>query len=197
MTTELMIAWFLTFFPITISPGPANMLISSTAAQYGTRRTMPLFWGIILVFVVQILVIGIGIGEIIFRYPLLFEIFKYIGAAYLFYLAYLFFNSSGAKKTNETKLGFREGALLQFFNFKALTVPLIMYTQFLDPVDSTYVQFLGLTLALFCLIFFSLYVWVLGGSLLQRFFLSDFGVKWQGKIFGVLLACVAVWILFR
>ena len=133
MTIQLAIAWLFTFLPITISPGPANLLVSSTSAQVGTRRTLPLVWGIVVMFIVQIVIIGLGIGQILFRYPQLFTIFKILGALYLFYLALQFFRSSGLKKTNEEKkLGFREGAALQFFNAKALTAPLIMYTQFLD-----------------------------------------------------------------
>ena len=196
MTTELAIAWFLTFFPITISPGPANILLSSTSAQFGSRRTLPLMWGIVAIFALQIAAVGAGIGEIVFRFPRLFTIFKVVGALYLLYLAWQFFRASGLKTTGETKLGFREGALLQFFNFKALTVPLIMFTQFLDPATSTRTQIVVLTIALFGLIIGSLLAWVLGGTMLQRLFQSEFGVKWQGKIFGVLLAAVALWILF-
>lgn len=197
MTAQLAITWLLTFLPITISPGPANILISSTSAQYGTRRTLPLVAGIVAIFTLQIAVVGFGIGELLFRYPNLFLIFKYIGAGYLLYLAYLFFKSSGMNASDETKLGFRQGAVLQFFNFKAMTVPLIMYTQFLDPATSTQTQIIVLTMALFLLIIGSLMTWAVGGSVLRRFFQSEFGVKWQGKIFGLLLAGVAVWILFR
>ena len=198
MTAQLAITWFFTFFPITISPGPANLLLSSTSAQVGTRRTLPLVWGIVTVFALQIAVIGLGIGQIIFRYPQLFTVFQILGALYLFYLAFQFFRSSGLKQTSkEVKLGFREGALLQFFNAKALTVPLIMYTQFLDPATSTNSQIIVLTIALFGLIIGSLLAWVIGGSLLQRVFQSEFGVRWQGKIFGILLAGVAIWVLLR
>jgi len=198
MTFQLAIAWFFTVFPITISPGPANLLLSSTSAQVGTRRTLPLMWGIVVVFAVQIALIGIGIGQVLFRYPQLFTVFKILGALYLLYLALQFFRSSGLKKINEdVKLGFREGAVLQFFNAKALTAPLIMYTQFLDPATSTRTQGVVLTAALFGLIIGSLLAWVVGGSLLQRVFQSEVGQKWQGKLFGVLLAGVAVWILFR
>ncbi|MEZ4511267.1 MAG: LysE family translocator [Chloroflexota bacterium] len=197
MTFPLAVTWFLTFFPITISPGPANILLSSTSAHYGTRRTLPVMWGIVVVFVLQILAIGIGIRQIIFRFPTLFTACKIMGAVYLLYLAWQFFRASGMKATAETKLGFREGALLQFFNFKALTVPLIMYTQFLDPTTATQTQMVTLTLTLFGLIIASLSAWVIGGSLLQRLFQSEFGVKWQGKIFGVLLTAVAIWVLLR
>jgi threonine/homoserine/homoserine lactone efflux protein len=197
MTIELAIAWFLTFFPITISPGPANILLSSTSAQFGIRRTLPLMWGIVTVFTMQIAVVAVGIGEIIFRFPRLFTIFKILGALYLFYLALKFFRSSGMKASREAKFGFREGAVLQFFNFKALTVPLIMYTQFLEPSTSTRSQIIVLTIALFGLIIGSMLTWVVGGGLLQRAFQSEFGIRWQGKIFGVLLAGVAVWVLFR
>jgi len=154
-------------------------------------------WGIVTIFTLQIAVVGGGIGEIIFRFPQLFTIFKIVGALYLFYLALQFFRASGLKTTGEAKLGFREGALLQFFNFKALTVPLIMFTQFLDPETSTRTQIVVLMIALFGLLIGSLLAWVVGGSMLQRLFQSEFGVRWQGKIFGVLLVGVAVWILFR
>ena len=197
MTLQLAIAWFATFFPITISPGPANILLSSTSAQFGIRRTLPLMWGIFVIFLIQIAVIAVGIGEIVFEYPTLFTIFKYIYAAYLFYLAYLFFQSSGIQSKTEAKLGFKEGATLQFFNFKALTVPLIMYTQFLHPETSTQTQIIVLTIALVVLIISSLLAWVVGGSFLQRLFQTEFALKWQGKIFGVMLAAVAIWILFR
>lgn len=36
----------------------------------------------------------------------------------------------------------------------------------------------------------------LGVSLLHAYH-SNFGLKWQGKIFGVLLAAVALWVLLR
>ena len=198
MTIQLAVAWFFTFFPITISPGPANLLLSSTSAQVGARRTLPLMWGIVTVFALQIIVIAVGIGQILFRFPQLFTIFKILGAFYLYYLAYKFFRSAGLKQTNgQVRLGFREGAMLQFFNAKALTVPLIMYTQFLDPGTSTLAQMVILSAALAALIIGSLLAWVIGGSLLQRAFQSEFGQKWQGKIFGILLAAVATWILIR
>lgn len=197
MTIELALAWFLTFFPITISPGPANILLSSTAAQFGVRRTLPVMWGIVAVFALQIAVVAIGIGEILLRYPSLVSVFKLAGALYLFYLAYKFFRASGLTVSNRTQLGFRAGALLQVVNFKAFSVPLIMYTQFLNPETATRVQNTVLTIALFGLIISSLLAWVIGGSLLQRFFQSEFGIKWQGKLFGTLLAGVAVWVLLK
>ncbi len=198
MTIQLAIAWFFTFFPITISPGPANLLLSSTSAQVGARRTLPLMWGIVTVFALQIIVIAVGIGQILFRLPQLFTIFKVVGALYLYYLALKFFRSAGLKQTDgQVRLGFREGAMLQFFNAKALTVPLIMYTQFLDPATSTPAQMIILSIGLVVLILGSLLAWLVGGSLLQRAFQSEFGQKWQGKIFGILLAAVATWILLR
>ncbi len=197
MTLELAIAWFFTFFPITISPGPANVLLSSSASQYGSQRTLPLMWGIVTVFAVQIAVVALGVGELLLRQPALATGFKYLGAAYMFYLAYKFWRSKGMTGASETKLGFREGAIVQFFNFKALTVPLIMYTQFLDPSTSSRTAYIVLTVALLVLIVSSLLAWVWGGSLLQRFFQSDFGVKWQGKIFAALLTAVGIWMLLR
>ena len=194
---QTLIAFFFTFVPITISPGPANLLLASSAATFGVRRTLSILAGITLVFAVQIIIIGVGIGELLFRYPILFEVFKYVGAAFLLYLAYHFFQSSGLKDgQSETKLGFREGALIQAFNFKALTVPLILFTQFLTS-HSGWGQVIGLGAALAVVIVASLGIWTVGGSMLRRFFQSEFGTKWQGKIFGSMLVLVAVWIFIR
>ena len=62
-------------------------------------------------------------------------------------------------------------------------MPLIMYTQFLDPATSTRAQIITLTIALFGLILGSLLAWVVGGSLLRRLFQSEFGVKLAGEDF--------------
>lgn len=195
---ETALTWLLTFVPITMSPGPANLLLTSSAATYGVRRTVPLYLGIVVVFALQIVVMGLGIGELVFRYPALFTVFKVVGAAFLLYLAYLFFKSGGVKQAQaEPRVGFREGALLQFFNFKALTVPLILFTQFIDARTASWGQIIALSLALYALILFSVGAWTVGGSFLKRLFQSEFGVKWQGKIFGVLLALVAIWVLVR
>lgn len=195
---ETAIAWLLTFAPITMSPGPSNMLLASSSATVGVRKSLPALFGIVFIFVLQIAAVGVGIGEMLFRYPALFTVFQYIGAAFLLYLAYLFFRSSGSSKgQTQSQVGFREGALLQFFNFKALTVPLIMFTQFISPQSSSWNQIMSLTRALLVLIVVSLGIWTVGGSVLQRFFQSEFGMKWQGKIFGGLLVLVAVWMLMR
>ena len=194
---QTLIAFLLTFVPITISPGPANLLLASSAAAFGVKRTLSVLAGITLVFAGQIIIIGVGIGELLFRYPILFEIFKYVGAAFLLYLAYLFFQSSGLKNgQSDTKFGFREGALLQVFNFKALTVPLILFTQFLTP-QSGRGQIMGLGAALAVVIVASLGAWTVGGSMLRRLFQSEFGIKWQGKIFGSMLVLVTIWILVK
>ena len=196
MLLQDMIQVFLTFIPITISPGPANVLLSSTSARFGPQRTLSLLWGIVFVFALQIAAVGLGIKALTDRFPLLLELFQLAGACYLFYLAWLFFNASGMKASEETRLGFHNGALLQFFNMKAIIVPFILFSEFLAPAQATAIDYVVLLAELLMIIVGSLLAWVVAGGLLQRFFQSEFGVKWQGKIFGALLVGVGIWILF-
>ena len=49
---------------------------------------MPHLWGVTLGFTEMVLIVGLGLGAIFARWPLLYTVLKYAGAAYLVYLAW-------------------------------------------------------------------------------------------------------------
>ena len=198
MTIELMIALFLALFPLTISPGPANMLLASAGTGFGLRRSIPFMLGIEVVFALQTLVVGIGLGELFFTYPALITLFQYAGAAYLVYIAYHFLRASAIEKQEKhQRLDFGEGAILELLNFKALSVQAMMFALFLDPTKPQWSQILLLTLYLTSLGLVSALVWLVAGDLLGRILQTERGAKWQGRTFGVILLAVAVWMVVK
>ena len=93
MSVDTIFPLFLTLLPLTISPGPANMLLASSSTSFGFRKTVPFFLGILMVFIMQALIVGAGLAELVFRYPAILKIFQYSGAGFLVYLAIHFFRT--------------------------------------------------------------------------------------------------------
>ena len=69
------------------SPGPNNVLLLSTTGQFGLKRSMKLITGIWTGFLIIMLlcaVFSVGLGKLL---PGVVPYLKYIGAAYILYLA--------------------------------------------------------------------------------------------------------------
>ena len=69
------------------TPGPGNILALNTVTNYGWKKGKPLFFGIFTgYYVVQIIcaVFVYGVGTFL---PDVLQIMKYIGAAYILWLA--------------------------------------------------------------------------------------------------------------
>lgn len=104
-----------------VTPGPNNTMIMTSGLNYGLRRSMPHFLGIVLGFPVMVLAVGLGLATLFEQYPLLHTLLKVAGAAYLSYLAYKI-ASAPVSKLNETAgnpFTFLQAAAFQWVNPKA------------------------------------------------------------------------------
>lgn len=200
MTLDTIFPLFLALFPLTVSPGPANLLLASSGTSFGFRKTVPFMFGIYTIFTLQCLIVGVGLSELVFRYPTILKFFQYAGAAFLIYLAYHFFRASTIAEEGTQfnhGLGFKEGAILEILNFKAFAVQGMMFSLFLDPAKPQWSQTLSLTAFLVTIGAASGLIWVLGGDVLGRFLRTEKGAVWQGRVFGSILLLVAVWMILR
>ena len=85
---DLFTALVLFAFACSITPGPNNMMLMASGANFGLRRTVPHWLGIMAGFGALLLACGLGLGGLFTAYPVLHEILKWAGAAYLLYLAF-------------------------------------------------------------------------------------------------------------
>ena len=72
----------------TFSPGPNNILLLSCTSKFGLKKCLPLIFGIWTGLLSVMLICGFGcawLGELV---PQIVPYAKYIGAAYILYLAY-------------------------------------------------------------------------------------------------------------
>lgn len=112
----------------TILPGPNNVLLLSAAGRNGLRKCLPLLIGIWSGLVTVMLLCGSFLSVLDRFVPQITPVFKYVGAAYILWLAWKTFRRPpvGEERT-DTSLSFREGFLLQFLNIKVLMLGLAAY----------------------------------------------------------------------
>ena len=82
--------WALLAFAFTTSgtPGPNNAMLTASGANFGFRRAVPHMLGIIIGFPAMVLAIGLGLGAVFAALPWLHLALKYVGTAYMLYLAW-------------------------------------------------------------------------------------------------------------
>ncbi len=104
-----------------VTPGPNNAMIMASGLNYGIRRSMPHYIGIVLGFPVMVLAVGLGIAQLFEVYPALHLILKIVGAAYLSYLAYKIARApvSENSKSEGKPFTFVQAAAFQWVNPKA------------------------------------------------------------------------------
>ncbi len=119
----------------TFSPGPNNILLLSSTSKFGFRRCLPLLYGIWSGLISIMLICGFGcavLGELV---PQIVPYAKYVGAAYILYLAYkTLVRKVGTTDGGETKpLTYINGFLLQFLNVKIMSLGIAAYSGYILP----------------------------------------------------------------
>ncbi len=120
MTLELFIGLFVFAGIAAFTPGPNNTLLMASGMNFGFRRSVPLIMGVTVGFPLMIGLIGLGLGRVFEVYPLLYQVLKYAGAAYMLYLAWKIATAvpSVADDKAAKPLSFIQMCLFQWINPK-------------------------------------------------------------------------------
>lgn len=78
-----------------ITPGPTNILVLSNSQRHGLAAAWPIVLGACAAVAALILLLGLGLGELLRRYPLLQQGLAWLGVGWLSYLAWSLFRSAG------------------------------------------------------------------------------------------------------
>jgi threonine/homoserine/homoserine lactone efflux protein len=169
---EKLLPFLLFMFVGSITPGPNTMISTASGAAFGFVRTMPQMLGVSTGFPLMIAALGFGLGEFFRQQPWLHEVLRYVGAAFLLYLAWRIAMASGPERAEAKRpLTFIEAALFQWLNPKAWTLALGTIAAFTTPGLSftQYLSEIGLIALLSGVIPFAcLMVWCLFGVMIAR-----------------------------
>lgn len=120
------------------TPGPANMAMLATGARYGFRAALPFVAGVVLGKQLIIWPIGFGLMSLADQVPLLFELLKYVSAAYIIWLAWRVANMRlSVNKDTANAPGFVAGLWVHPLNPKAWAMIVAGFTNFVEPGTPT------------------------------------------------------------
>ena len=74
-------------FASSITPGPNNLMLMASGANYGFRRTIPHMLGVGIGFVFMVIMVGIGLVQVFNAIPASYLALKVVSVIYLLYLA--------------------------------------------------------------------------------------------------------------
>lgn len=126
MTADLLSAFVAYAFVSSITPGPNNLMMMASGANFGYRRSIPHVIGIGFGFTLMIVLVGIGLMTLFDLYPVSYRIMKVASIAYLLWLAWKIANAAepGTGKTGGKPLTIVQAAAFQWVNPKAWTMAL-------------------------------------------------------------------------
>lgn len=117
-----------------ITPGPNNILLTASGANFGFRRTLPHMVGIGVGFLSLIFAAGLGVGAVILASPILHQGLKLIGAGYLLWLAWQLAGAGAVESMAKARpMRFHEAALFQYINPKAWMMAVGAIAAFTTP----------------------------------------------------------------
>lgn len=127
MTQEQLIALAFFVFVATVTPGPNNLMLMASGANFGVRRTVPHMLGISFGMFTMVGLVGVGLIRVFEIWPVTGIVLKVVGVVYLLYLAVKIATAAPLETESGTEVeprpfSFVQAALFQLVNPKAWTI---------------------------------------------------------------------------
>jgi len=193
MNLELLIGLIVFALVASITPGPNNLMLMSSGATFGFKRTIPHMLGIGLGFVFMLLLVGLGLIQLFDSYPMTYQILKVFSVLYLIYLAFKIATStSPGTTTNATTkpFTFLQAASFQWVNPKAWTMALTAISVYSPSHSFDAIALIALVFIL--VVFPCVGLWTVLGQQLRKLLKTDNHLRiFNFTMAGLLLASIA------
>lgn len=197
MSLEIFAALLVFALVTSVTPGPNNLMLLTSAVNFGFGRTLPHMAGVAIGFVVLLLAVGAGMGSLLTTLPWLYTALKIAGGLYLLYLAWRIAMSRTLDdgEAGSKPLSFLQAFAFQWVNPKGWVMAVTAMGAYTDPAN--YWLTMAIVAAVFGLMTApSIAIWAGLGVGLRRW-LSD---PRRLRIFNVAMAILLVaslWPLLR
>ncbi|MGN8278487.1 LysE family translocator [Pseudomonas sp. SMN5] len=170
LSLDLLLGFALFALVTSITPGPNNTMLLASGVNFGFNRTIPHMLGITCGFFSLVLAVGLGLGAVFQTYPFLYTALRYIGAAYLLYLAWKIAHSGpvgDSQPGDHAPISYWGAAAFQWVNPKAWIMAIGAISTY-TPLQGYFVNVVVIA-AVFALINLpSVSLWVVCGTLLRN-----------------------------
>lgn len=196
MTLQLLSALVAFAFVTVITPGPNNLMLMASGANFGFRRTIPHMLGIGLGMPFMVILVGIGVMQLFDMWPQSYAVLKVLSVAYLLYLAWKIANAAPPKDAQAAgrPLTFLQSAAFQWVNPKAWSMALSAITLYAASRDLGAVLWVaGAYVLVSCV---STTSWTVLGQQMRRFLNSPTRLRAFNIVMATLLVATLIPVLW-
>jgi len=154
----------------TFTPGPANISSASMGVLHGYKSSLRFLLGLVSGLFIIMLLSGLISATLLRFFPALEPILRYLGAAYILYLAFSILKASYTFEAGDVKpMGYFHGLALNVSNPKLLVYAFTLFSTFLAPIAGN-ISLLLLAVPLLALTAFcALSTWALFGTVIKTY----------------------------
>ena len=185
-----------------ITPGPNNILLMSSGALFGWKRSLPHLGGVLLGFAILMSSAVFGLGSVVAQWPWLVTIVRVLGAAWLAWMSLRYFlagmhgpESASASAPISRPFRFHEGVLFQWVNPKALILVISAAGAYIALAESILQRAMIIVGVFFLAGLISCSLWMIAGDALNRIMSSGRYARYVNLGMGVLILLTALHIL--
>ena len=167
MSLESIGALIIFAFVSSATPGPNNIMLLASGANFGFVRSIPHMLGISIGHAIMIVLLGTILITVFETYPIILRILKIVGIAYLLFLAYKIATSASTIKNKKTSkpFNFFQAAIFQWVNPKAWAMALTAITVYAP--NQSFGSILVVALVFCCTNLPSVSIWTTFGTNLK------------------------------
>jgi threonine/homoserine/homoserine lactone efflux protein len=190
MTSQQAIAFFLFAVVAAITPGPSNLILTSTGAAVGVLRGLPCLAGVVVGMGLMMFLLALGFGSVVLASPMLLLALKWCGIVFLLWLAWKIATAKHSDSTGEkAHVGFWQAAAFQWVNPKSWLVSASAIATYLQAgAGSAFEQSLAFGLLFVLAALPSCFVWLAFGAAVQRLLHTPRAARLFNIAMGALLA---------
>ena len=113
-------------FVTSVTPGPNNMMLMASGANFGFRRTVPHMFGIAIGFTAMVFLVGMGLTGLFLAEPRLGKALAVVSVVYMLWLAWKIAHAAPPEErpSEARPLTFLQAAAFQWVNPKAWAMAL-------------------------------------------------------------------------
>ncbi|WP_372831926.1 LysE family translocator [Pontibacterium sp.] len=179
------------------TPGPNNVMLTASGANFGYWRTLPHMVGIVIGILVMNVLVAAGLGVVFERYPAVQSTLKVAASSYLIYLAWKIATAETSRVDGESDaqpMSLMGGALFQFLNPKAWMMVITAIGSFTLTGDDYWMSVFWVAVIFMLMGFPCISLWAAFGTVVGRFLSSPVAMRWFNLIMGGLTVSCLVFI---
>ena len=175
------------------TPGPANMLLMTSGANFGFWRSLPFVAGVTLGKLLVNILLALGLWELLSYEPRFLLALKIVCVAYLAWLALRMPGFLMAERDLRQPESFWKGLAVHPLNPKAWAMLVFAYAQFTDSTQPLIPQAIIISLTFLVVQVVLHCIWCAGGAMLVAAVGGRPAERWLMRSLSVVTVLVVIW----